>query len=155
MTLHYHLNQPAAVVFDCLTDMQKFASVHPVIYRVEEKSASNYLVYERLKMLFIPVSFTYPVKVESDILTQAPSVSKGLPAARQDSFTGKIRMDSLVKGMAKIEIHFSIREENGNTTVEETLVFSSRLPIKKMFQRLFKKQHAKLFRNIENFGKTN
>ena len=60
MVLTYSINKPVEIVYDCLTDMQKFVSVHPIIYKIENKGENEYLVFETLKVLFIPVSFTYP-----------------------------------------------------------------------------------------------
>src|SRR5687768_11694988 len=113
MTITYELNQPANVVFDHLSDMQKFAAVHPVITRIEQKGPQDYLVYETLRVLFIPFSFTYPVAIEAD------------------GASGRIKMDSTVKRMAKIDISFAISQANGKTKVEETLVLTTRLPIKR------------------------
>jgi hypothetical protein len=49
-----------------LADTNKFTSVHPVITKLEPKGGDNYLVYETLKVGFIPFSFTYPVVIKSD-----------------------------------------------------------------------------------------
>jgi hypothetical protein len=112
--------------------MQKFVRVHPVIYKIEAKKNNDYLVHEKLKLLFIPVSFTYPVTVESDAVTR------------------KIKMKAVVKKMTEVEMNFAIKVENGKTIVDEEIIFKSKLPVKFIMKGVFKKQHLKLFKNIEN-----
>jgi hypothetical protein len=51
--------------------------------------------------------------------------------------------------LTKIEMKFIITSENELSVVEETLQFNSILPIKGILQKIFKKQHEQLFRNIE------
>ena len=58
MNLIFRVNKPIDTVFDYLTDMQKFVSVHPLISKIDDLSGNNYLVHETLKVGFIPFSFT-------------------------------------------------------------------------------------------------
>ncbi len=67
MELTFKLQRAANLVFDYLTDMQKFASVHPVIYQIDAKRDGSYLVHEKLRIGFIPFAFTYPATVEQDM----------------------------------------------------------------------------------------
>lgn len=64
MNLIFKIDQTTEIVFDYLTDMQKFVSVHAVISKIDRVSENNYLVHETLKVGFIPFSFTYPVFIE-------------------------------------------------------------------------------------------
>ena len=38
MDLLFKLNKPPDLIFDYLTDMQKFVSVHPVISKIDKKN---------------------------------------------------------------------------------------------------------------------
>ena len=58
MQLSFRIKKTKDIVFDYLTDMQKFASVHPVITKIVQTNTNNYLVYETLKLGFLSFSFT-------------------------------------------------------------------------------------------------
>ena len=55
--------------------MRKFAAVHPIIYKIENKGKNEYLVLKKIKTLFIPVIFTYPAKVEGNIQTKQITIN--------------------------------------------------------------------------------
>lgn len=131
MKISYNVRQSVDFVFEYLTDMQKFVSIHPVITKIKPTGDNTYLVYETLRMGFIPISFTYPVTIESKPAEQT------------------VIIRATVKRMAKIEMTFVLKESGDFTLVEETIQFKSRLPIRSMMQRIFKKQHAQLFKNME------
>lgn len=131
MELTFKSTKPLELIWDYLTDMEKFVSIHPVITRIDTRGNNSYLVHETLKMGFIPISFTYPVTVEPD-------------------FTGQlIIFKARVMKLAKIEMTFSLKEVNGFSIVEEKIRFTSILPVKGVMQRIFKKQHEQLFMNID------
>ena len=67
MNLIFNIPTPIDTVFDYLTDMQKFASVHPVISKIDIVSKNSYLVHETLMLGFIPISFTYPVTIDQNL----------------------------------------------------------------------------------------
>lgn len=134
MTLTFNINKPIDFVFDYLSDMQKFVSVHPIIYKIENKGNNNYLVYEKLKLLFIPVSFTYPAHVE------------------ENKETNQIIINAVVKKMTRIQMNFVLDNINGQTKITETIDFKSALPIKFIMQKIFRKQHTDLFKNIETLS---
>lgn len=131
LKLHYSIRKPIDVVFHCLTDMNKFVTVHPVITKVDWVEGNNYLVAESLKIGLIPFSFTYPVTI------------KIYPDKKL------VVMEAFVKGMIKIEMNLLLKKLNGITLVEEKIYFNSRLPVKWILKTIFKKQHARLFKNIE------
>jgi carbon monoxide dehydrogenase subunit G len=118
-------------VFDYLTDIQKFASAHPAITKIDRKSANRYLVHETLKLGFIPVSFTYPATIDS---------------YPEENI---IIMRATVMRLTKIEMTFSLKASNGSTIIKENILFSSPLSICSVLERVFKTQHTQLFRNIE------
>ncbi len=130
MILNFTVDKPIDLVYDHLTDMQKFVSIHPIIYKIENKGADNYLVFETLKVLFIPISFTYPVKVAAD---------------KQKN---EVIINAVVKKMTHVQMHFVLKNENGKTSVTETIDFRSPLPVKAILEKIFSKQHADLFKNM-------
>ena len=130
MVLTYTLNKSPDFIFDYLTDMDKFASIHPVITRIDSLGDSRYLVHETMKLGFIPYSFTYPVSIAND--------------AREH----KVTIRATVMKMTHILMEYTIREEAGQSIVEETITFKSILPIKGVMEKLFREQHALLFRNM-------
>jgi hypothetical protein len=131
MTLFHKIQKPADFIFDYLTDMQKYTSVHPVITRIDKTAPDTYLVYETLKVGFIPFRFTYPAIVESS------------PAEKL------VVMRATVMKITRIEMRFLLKSESDFTVIEENIVFNSPLPVKSMMQNIFRKQHQQLFKNIE------
>jgi carbon monoxide dehydrogenase subunit G len=131
MNLKFIVNKPISDVITYLTDTNKFVSVHPVITKLEPKGGDDYLVYETLKMGFIPFSFTYPVVIKSD--TQKAVVT----------------YSAVVKKTVRIEMHFQLSMSGNQTIIEETTAFKSFLPVKFIMSKIFKKQHSLLFKNIE------
>jgi hypothetical protein len=111
--------------------MQKFVSVHPVISKIDKTGNDSYLVYETLKLGFIPFSFTYPVNIEKN----------------SDGKVVVIR--ATVMKVTKIEMKFVLKTDKDHTIVEENIQFRSPLPIKFIMQSIFRKQHSQLFKNIE------
>ena len=49
MVVNYTSAKSIEEVFSFLSDMQKFAEVHPVIYKIEKKGENEYLFFEKLK----------------------------------------------------------------------------------------------------------
>lgn len=132
MQLSFQLHKPAQFVFDQLSDMQKFCSIHPIISKIEAKGENNYVVFETLKFGFIPYSFTYPVNVQSDLTKM------------------NVTIKAKVTGGTKIEMNFTIKEQTKNScSVSESISFRSWLPITWMMKRIFKEQHTLLFKNME------
>ena len=132
MILRFTLDKPPDIVFDYLSDMQKFVSVHPVIHRITPLHDGRYRVYEKLKMGFIPYSFTYFATLESD---------------RE---AGQVRIVATVQRITRIEMEFFIHEKEGVTQVEEHITIRSLLPVHGLLRKVFREQHPILFRNIES-----
>ncbi len=131
MKTSFRLKKTTNIIFDYLTDMQKFVSVHPVIYQIDKTGNESYLVHETLKLGFIPFSFTYPVTIEKD---QSAKI---------------VIIRATVMKLTKIEMKFVLKTDMDYTLVEESIQFKSPLPIKSIMQSIFRKQHAQLFKNIE------
>ena len=131
MKLQFNIKQKTEIVFEYLSDVQKFVVAHPVITKIENKGNGTYIAYETLKLGFIPVSFKYPFTIDMNAGAKT------------------ITMYATVMRFTKIEIHFKITEHKEFTLVEETITFKSPLPIKAILKRIFTQQHTVLFKNIE------
>ena len=132
MNLLFKVNRPIEVVYEYLTNMQKFVSVHPLISKISDLDNNYYLIHETLKFLFIPFSFTYLVTIESDVNDK------------------KVTMKATVFKITKIEMIFMLSTENNYTIIKETITIKSPLPLKAIMEKIFKKQHSLLFQNISN-----
>ena len=111
--------------------MQKFVSVHPVIFQIDSTGNNSYLVHEALKFGFIPFSFTYPVTIEKHEMDKI------------------VIIRATVMKLTKIEMKFVLKIEKDFTVVKENIQFKSLLPVKLIMQSIFRKQHSQLFKNIE------
>ncbi len=131
MNLSFQSKKNINLVFDFLTDMQKFVSVHPVILQIDKTGDDCYLVHERLKLGFIPFLFSYPVLIEINKLNNT------------------VTYRATVLKFTKIEMKFVLKVENGFTQIDEEIQFTSPFPVEFILKSIFKKQHQKLFKNIE------
>jgi len=131
MNLSFSLHKSPDFIFDYLTDMDKFAKVHPVITKIDSLGDNRYLVHETLRLGFIPYSFTYPVSIESDQLN------------------GKVTIKATVMKVTHIEMSYSIRQEGELSIVDETISIKSFLPLKSMMEKIFREQHTLLFQNMD------
>lgn len=131
MKLSFRIHKNLDFVFDYLTDMSKFVSVHPVISQIDNTGLGSYLVHETLKFGFIPFSFTYPVIVEKNAIEKT------------------IIIRATVFKLTKIEMKFFLKADNDYTIIEEEIDFKSPLPVIFILENTFKNQHRKLFKNIE------
>ena len=130
MILEFKVNKSVEEVFKYLTDMQKFVSVHPVIYKIQNIKDNHYLVFEKLKFGFIPFSFTYPVTIESNKINNS------------------VRMYATVMKIVKIEMNYTLSVDYEQTLVSEHIQINTVLPVKTMMNKIFKTQHNQLFLNI-------
>ena len=134
MILTFKTKKSAEVAFAYLTDMQKFVTVHPIIYKIEKIKDNTYLVYETLPILFLPFSFTYTITLASD------------------SQTKTVIIQATVLKINKIKMVFMITGGSDFTTIQEEINFQTPLPVKLLMRRIFKKQHEQLFKNIDSAG---
>ena len=135
MNLSYRIKTSPNTVFDYLTDMQKFVSIHPVITKIENVKDNNYKIYETLKFGFIPCSFTYTATVESD------------------RTNGDVILKATVMKFNKVEMKFHVFQDGECTVIEEEITFKVKMPVKSMLGKIFKKQHQELFANLEKVVK--
>ena len=131
MKLSFTLRKSPDFIFDYLTDMDKFASIHPVITKIERTGPNTYLVHETLKVGFIPYSFTYPATIESDRASKTVTIK------------------AIVMKMTHIEMNFTILSEGELSIVDESISFKSILPIKALMEKIFREQHTLLFQNMD------
>jgi carbon monoxide dehydrogenase subunit G len=131
MNLSFRIHKNLDFVFEHLTDMQKFVSVHSVISQMVNTGNESYLVHETLKIGFIPISFTYPVTIEKSTIDNTVSIK------------------ATVFKLTKIELKFALTAYNDYTIINEQITFKSILPVKFIMESIFRKQHNKLFKNIE------
>jgi len=131
MNLSFRLKQKPEIIFEYLTDMQKFASVNPVITKINKTGHNNYIAHETLRLGFIPFSFKYPLIVQ------------------YDASENKVVIRAVVMKLTKIELTFILSPEGNFSVIEETILFKTPLPIKPLLESIFRKQHTLLFKNIE------
>ena len=131
MNLIFKVNATIDVVFNYLTNMQKFAAIHPVITKINSLGNNNYLVYETLKIGFIPISFTYPVNVV------------------QNEIAKKVVIRATVMKVNKIEMIFNLTTKSQATIIEESITFKTFFLLKPIMKSIFKKQHLQLFKNLD------
>lgn len=134
MKLSFKIHQKIDTVFEYLTDMQKFVSVHPLIFQIDHITDESYTVHERLRVGFIPFSFTYPVTIEKDRLNNI------------------VIIRAIVFKLTRIDIKFILKEENDYTVIDEEITFKSPLPITFIMEKIFRKQHSLLFKNMSKWS---
>ncbi len=130
MILKYKINQTPGTIYEYLSDMTKFVSVHPVITKMKKKGMHKYRVYETLRFGFIPLSFTY-------LATIYGSREKG-----------HIRMQVRVMNITEVDVIFDIQEAANGSIVFEEIHIKSLLPVKRRMEKIFRDQHYLLFENI-------
>jgi carbon monoxide dehydrogenase subunit G len=131
MNLSFTLHKSADLIFDYLTDMDKFTSIHPLITKIVKTGNNKFLVHETVKLGFVPCAFTYPVTIESNYAHKTVTIK------------------ATVMKMTHIEMNFSIHQNGDLSIVEETISFKSILPIKAVMEKIFREQHTVLFQNLD------
>lgn len=126
--LTFKIQKDTQIVLSYLTDIQKFVSVHPLIYKMTELDKNKYKVYESIKLGILTYRFTYQA-----VLTHEGSL---------------VLIKASVMGLTKLTMNFHLREEGNETVVVEELTIKSVLPIKNFMTNLISKQHEEMFRNI-------
>ena len=60
-----------------------------------------------------------------------------------------ILMQAVVMKLTKIEMVYVLSADDDFTVIDENITVKSPLPIKSIIERIFRKQHGLLFKNIE------
>ncbi len=131
MKLNFKLKSSTQKVFSILSDAKQFEKFHPVIFKIDDLGNDNYFIHETLKFLFIPITFTYPAKILSN------------------KEKGMVQMNAVVMKLVKVELNFLIKDFTTYTEVVEDIKINSWLPAHPVMMMIFKKQHGKLFLNID------
>jgi len=131
MKLNFKLKSSTQKVFSILSDAKLFEKFHPVIFKIDDLGNDNYLIHETLTFLLIPITFTYPAKILSN------------------KEKGMVQMTAVVMKLVKVELNFLIKEFTTYTEVVEDIKINSWLPAHPVMMMIFKKQHGKLFLNID------
>lgn len=136
MILEFKSELPELEVFAYLSDMQKFCSIHPVIYKITPTNKKdNFLIYETLKFALIPFSFNYPAQIISNYETKY------------------VRMQARIFKMVNIHLTFEIKSRSGHTHITELVEVHSIFPIKWLVYRIPRTQHTTMFENINIVAK--
>jgi carbon monoxide dehydrogenase subunit G len=131
MKIQFKVKKPLPDVAAYLSQPALFTEIHPAIYKIEPLGDNRYRFFERLNLGFIPFAFSYTGTIDKKSANQ-------------------IEMHATVFGFVNIHIQFDLTTIEGGTLVTETVVFKSFLPIGFVMERVFKKVHQELFRNLEN-----
>jgi len=132
MQLEHTSSKSIEFILDYLTDMDKFASIHPVISKIKPLGRQHFIVYETLQIGPVPWSFTYPAQV----------------ILGQDGMSVTIK--AIVMKVTKIEMVFEISKIGPHSLIKEKIHMETPLPVKKMMQKIFKKQHLQFFKTLES-----
>ena len=131
MELSFKIRKDIDTVFAYLSDMQKFASIHPVISSIEDLGNAHYKVHETLKLGLLSYSFTYKATVTANKQTKS------------------VIIRASVFGLVKIEVKFHLIPTGEYTNISEQVTFTTLLPIQTVMAGVFKKYHTELFKNLE------
>ena len=131
MVLH-KVHKPSNFIFDALSNMETFATLHPVVNKIEFISSEQYLFFESLKIGPFSFAFTYPASVH--------------PIKAQQ----RIIMKAIIFGKIFLDVYFDISRENGFSLVREEIKISTWLPIRTAMKMIVVKHHKQLFANLEN-----
>lgn len=136
MDLTFHLQASPDHVIEHLAVPHLFASVHPLIERMEPLPDGRVRARERMMIgpWRTPLRFGYIATIETD------------PAERT------VRMSADVFGMARLRFTFRVQPQGSASLVKERAEVSSLLPIHGLINGIIRKQHAILFANIERAG---
>jgi carbon monoxide dehydrogenase subunit G len=133
MQLGFQVSQAPEFVHHCLTDPIRFVNVHPVITSLEPTGDNSYIVSETLKVGFIPISFKYRASFYF-----------------QQDDKRQVQIEAVVAGFTRIAMQLELQGNDKGTRIDETIKITSFLPIGPVLHSIFRKQHKRLFQNIES-----
>jgi hypothetical protein len=116
--------------YNYFSDIDKFVSIHPVIYKCAPIEENAYLLYERLKFAGLGISFSYKVVFES----RTPHL--------------QVIMFSEIRKGARLKLIFDFRSNNDQTILTETLWFDGYAVIKPFFIPFLAKTHIEMIKNL-------
>lgn len=133
--IDHQIQAPASVVWSYLSDLNKFAEVHPIICKVDTYGGGAYRLYERLPLGPLSLRFSYPVQVTLD---------------PQENI---IRYVSKVLGIVVLDMRFHIVDRGDHSVTHEVIEIRSRLPVERYTAAECEKYHRMVFANIEKNSK--
>jgi carbon monoxide dehydrogenase subunit G len=130
--IDHTIQAPASVVWLYLSDLNKFAEVHPIICKVDTYGGGAYRLYEKLPLGPFSFRFSYPVRVTLD------------------SKESIIRYESTVLGIAQLDMRFHIVDRGDHSVTHEVVEIRSRLPVERYTAGECRKYHSMVFANMES-----
>ncbi|GAA4468298.1 hypothetical protein GCM10023093_25590 [Nemorincola caseinilytica] len=128
--LVHHIPGRVEEIYPYFCDMPRFVDMHPVIYRCEPLGGNDHMLYERLRVMGIGISFSYPVS----IIEAVPNV--------------RVVMHSPIRRGADLRLVFDMVQNGHGTIVTETITFRGPFFVWPFFIRLLRRMHCKLAENI-------
>ncbi len=122
---------PAEKVYPYFSQIHQFVAVHPVIFKAEPIGPDEFKLSERLNIAGIKIAFSYPVKLEHQVVNR------------------KVVMYSVVRKGATIKLTFDFTENNGKTELRELVEFNGPSIISAMFMRFLTKTHYQLVERVK------
>ncbi|MES2654944.1 MAG: hypothetical protein V4620_05100 [Bacteroidota bacterium] len=126
--LNHSCSQSANQVFPFIADIQKFVSIHPVLFKADEIKPNYFLLHERLNK-HLPFSFSYYVTMVEIIPNQ------------------KVVMHSNIFKLVDLTLtfKFNYNEQTQLTEVTEYINIKAPALIKYQFTKMISKIHVQLF----------
>ncbi len=130
MHLTHTLHASADFIFDHLTDMQKFRSVHPIITKIVHLDDGQYRAYEKLPLPMFSMNITYPFRLSYDRVHHT------------------VHMKAVVMRFIDIVIDVKINQLPDHTLIDELIDIRAPWPLPYFIKGVFRRQHDQLFANI-------
>lgn len=131
--LNHICSQPANLVFPFIADIQKFVSIHLVLFKADEIKPNYFLLHERLNKR-LPFSFSYYVTMVEIIPDK------------------KVVMHSNVFKLVDLTLtfDFNYNQQTQLTEITEQIHVKAPALIKKQFTKMISKIHVQLFAIIND-----
>lgn len=126
--LNHSCSQPVDLVFPFIADIQKFVSIHPVLFKADEVKPNYFLLHEKLNK-HLPFSFSYYVTMVEVIPNQ------------------KVVMHSNIFKLVDLTLTFDFIYNQQTQVAKVTELIEIKAPaiIKYQFTKMISKIHVQLF----------
>ena len=132
MIVIHRIHKSSTFIFEALSKMETFATLHPVVNKIELVGREQYLFFESLKIGLLSFAFSYPVFVHSIEAQQ------------------RIIMKATIFDKILLNVNFDITGQNDFCVVREEITITTWLPIRTVMKMIVVKHHKQLFANLEN-----
>jgi len=119
-------------VYPFFSDMHRFVSIHPVIYKCVPVADNCYCLHERIKMAGASFSFSYNVTIEYVVLNK------------------QVIMFSEIRKGITLKLVFDFEEQNGKTQLTETVSFNGPVFIAPLFLSFLTRVHRRMIKGINS-----